>query len=229
MRSTQSFQHRQSPPPHRLRLRLGHAIDPPLWPSSLALARRLIAKQIDVSAFLRMGEGEMKTGGAHRPSITADAMEAIFGAVFAESGFEAAQKVILGLFEPILAAPTAEQLGKDSKTRLQEYLQGSPAFPDFVTESNNHVHTIYSFSPYAPAGAALRAREAGLMVVGSVDHDSAAGAAEMAEAAPALAAGTAAKIRSLEMVSAAPTPAPSRPKASSNCPSRASAANHRSW
>lgn len=84
----------------------------------------VIAKQIDVSAFLRMGEGEMKTGGAHRPSITADAMEAIFGAVFAESGFEAAQKVILGLFEPILAAPTAEQLGKDSKTRLQEYLQG---------------------------------------------------------------------------------------------------------
>ena len=79
----------------------------------------VIAKQIDVSAFLRMGEGEMKTGGAHRPSITADAMEAIFGAVFAESGFEAAQKVILGLFEPILAAPTAEQLGKDSKTRLQ--------------------------------------------------------------------------------------------------------------
>ena len=82
----------------------------------------VIAKQIDVSAFLRMGEGEMKTGGAHRPSITADAMEAIFGAVFAESGFEAAQKVILGLFEPILAAPTAEQLGKDSKTRLQEYV-----------------------------------------------------------------------------------------------------------
>lgn len=96
----------------------------------------VIAKQIDVSAFLRMGEGEMKTGGAHRPSITADAMEAIFGAVFAESGFEAAQKVILGLFEPILAAPTADQLGKDSKTRLQEYLQGRHLpLPQYVVVS----------------------------------------------------------------------------------------------
>lgn len=72
---------------------------------------------------------------------------------------------------------------------LQEFLQGSPAFPDFVTESNNHVHTIYSFSPYTPAMAALRAREAGLMVVGSVDHDSAAGAGEMAAAAAAVGLG----------------------------------------
>lgn len=73
---------------------------------------------------------------------------------------------------------------------LQEYLQGSPAFPDYVTESNNHVHTIYSFSPYTPAMAALRAREAGLMVVGSVDHDSAAGAGEMAAAAAAVGLGS---------------------------------------
>ena len=84
----------------------------------------VIAQQIDVSSFLRMGEGEMKTGGSHRPSITADAMEAIFGAVFAESGFDAAQKVILGLFEPILTSLTPEQLSKDAKTRLQEFLQG---------------------------------------------------------------------------------------------------------
>lgn len=84
----------------------------------------VVAQQIDVSVFLRMGEGEMKTGGAHRPSIMADAMEAIFGAVFAESGFEAAQKVILGLFDPILSSLTPEQLSKDAKTRLQEYLQG---------------------------------------------------------------------------------------------------------
>ncbi len=51
-------------------------------------------------------------------------MEAIFGAVFAESGFEAAQKVILGLFDPILSSLSPEQLSKDAKTRLQEYLQG---------------------------------------------------------------------------------------------------------
>lgn len=85
----------------------------------------IIAKDIEVSRFLRMGEGEMKTGGSTRPSITADAMEAIFGAVFNESGFEAAQHVILRLFEPILTSLTPEQLSKDAKTRLQEYLQGN--------------------------------------------------------------------------------------------------------
>lgn len=78
----------------------------------------------------------------------------------------------------------------DRVAALQEYLQGSPAFPEFVTESNNHVHTIYSFSPYTPSMAALRAREAGLTVVGSVDHDSAAGAAEMAAAAAAVGLGS---------------------------------------
>ena len=85
----------------------------------------IIAREIEVSRFLRMGEGEMKTGGSQRPSIMADAMEAIFGAVFSESGFEAAQRVILRLFEPILTSLTPEQLSKDAKTRLQEYLQGN--------------------------------------------------------------------------------------------------------
>ena len=61
--------------------------------------------------------------------------------------------------------------------------------PAFVAESNNHVHTIYSFSPYTPSMAALRAREAGLMVVGSVDHDSGGAAGEMAAAATMLGMG----------------------------------------
>ncbi|AQP45331.1 histidinol-phosphatase [Tessaracoccus flavus] len=73
---------------------------------------------------------------------------------------------------------------------LQDYLAGKPQFPDFVTESNNHVHTIYSFSPYTPAMAALKAREAGLMVVGSVDHDSAAAAGELTAAAALLGMGS---------------------------------------
>ena len=54
-----------------------------------------IALKIDVSSFLYMGEGEVKTGGAHRASILADAMEAIFGAVFREAGFDAAQRLSL--------------------------------------------------------------------------------------------------------------------------------------
>ena len=59
-----------------------------------------------------------------------------------------------------------------------------------VPESNNHIHTIYSFSPYAPAAAALVARRAGLVVAGSVDHDSLAGAAEMREACAILGMGS---------------------------------------
>ena len=59
-----------------------------------------------------------------------------------------------------------------------------------VPESNNHIHTIYSFSPYAPAAAALAARRAGLVVAGSVDHDSLAGAAEMREACAILGMGS---------------------------------------
>ena len=55
--------------------------------------------------------------------------------------------------------------------------------PELVTESNNHIHTIYSFSPYTPSMAALKGREVGLQVVGSVDHDSVAAAAEMRDAA----------------------------------------------
>ena len=58
-----------------------------------------IALKIDVSSFLYMGEGEVKTGGAHRASILADAMEAIFGAVFREAGFDTAQRVILKLYD----------------------------------------------------------------------------------------------------------------------------------
>jgi hypothetical protein len=59
-----------------------------------------------------------------------------------------------------------------------------------VPESNNHIHTIYSFSPYAPAAAALQARRSGLVVAGSVDHDSLAGAAEMREACAILGMGS---------------------------------------
>ena len=67
---------------------------------------------------------------------------------------------------------------------------GQESFPDWVVESNNHIHTCYSFSPYTPSGAALGARRAGLRVVGSVDHDSIAAAAEMTEATRILGMGS---------------------------------------
>ena len=83
-----------------------------------------IAERIDLSDFLRLGEGEMKSGGFRRPSILADTMEAIFGAVLVDGGFEAGSGVIARLFEPVLKHVDPKTLGKDSKTLLQEYLQG---------------------------------------------------------------------------------------------------------
>ena len=72
---------------------------------------------------------------------------------------------------------------------LRAYLAEGADFPAFTPESNNHIHTIFSFSPYTPSMACLRGREAGLQVVGSVDHDSIGAAAEMREAAAALGLG----------------------------------------
>ena len=68
----------------------------------------------------------MKTGGAHRPSIQSDAMEAIFGAIMTESGFDTAKAVILKLYEPVLSKLTPERMGKDAKTLLAGILAGSP-------------------------------------------------------------------------------------------------------
>lgn len=85
-----------------------------------------IGRALEIGRFIRLGEGELKTGGAQRPSILADACEAVFGAVFLDGGFEKAQEVILRLYEPILSAKTMtpDRLAKDAKTRLQEALQG---------------------------------------------------------------------------------------------------------
>jgi len=82
-----------------------------------------IAERMGLSDFLRLGEGEMKSGGFRRPSILADTMEAVFGAVFVDGGFEGARDVISRLFEPVLKVVDPKTLGKDSKTLLQEYLQ----------------------------------------------------------------------------------------------------------
>ncbi|PMS24701.1 ribonuclease III [Trinickia soli] len=83
-----------------------------------------IAQALNISESLRLGEGELRSGGFRRPSILADAFEAILGAIFLDGGFDAAQTVIKRLYVPILDHIDPRTLGKDSKTLLQEYLQG---------------------------------------------------------------------------------------------------------
>jgi len=83
-----------------------------------------IAQTLGIGARLRLGEGEMKSGGNRRPSILADAVEAIIGAIFLDGGFVAAREVILRLYAPYLDTLDPRLSGKDAKTALQEHLQG---------------------------------------------------------------------------------------------------------
>lgn len=83
-----------------------------------------IAQRLELSHFLRLGEGELKSGGFRRPSILADTLEALFGAIFLDAGFDIARDVIWALYIPILESVDPKTLGKDAKTLLQEYLQG---------------------------------------------------------------------------------------------------------
>ena len=83
-----------------------------------------IARGLDIGAQLTLGPGEMKSGGHRRDSILADAVEAIIAAFYLDAGFDACRQAVLPWFEPLLAAlPPLHQVGKDPKTRLQEWLQ----------------------------------------------------------------------------------------------------------
>jgi ribonuclease-3 len=91
-----------------------------------------IAQRLELPQFLRLGEGELKSGGFRRPSILADTLEALFGAIFLDDGFESARNVIRSLYIPILDTVDPKTLGKDAKTLLQEYLQGKKmALPQY--------------------------------------------------------------------------------------------------
>lgn len=83
-----------------------------------------IGQSLALSEVLVLGEGERRSGGLRRPSILADTVEAIVGAVFLDAGFGPAQALIVRLYDPILKSVDPNTLGKDAKTLLQEYLQG---------------------------------------------------------------------------------------------------------
>ncbi len=84
-----------------------------------------LALQLGLGACMRLSEGEAKAGGARRPSILADALEAVIGAVHLDGGFDAAQQLVTRLFAPLLQEDaTASRWAKDAKTALQEWLQG---------------------------------------------------------------------------------------------------------
>ncbi|HTP45607.1 MAG TPA: ribonuclease III [Casimicrobiaceae bacterium] len=83
-----------------------------------------LALGLDLGAAIRLGEGELKSGGAARASILADALEAVFGAILLDGGFEAVCAAIERVYAAELAATHPEAAAKDPKTLLQEWLQG---------------------------------------------------------------------------------------------------------
>lgn len=101
-----------------------------------------IAISINIGESLRLGEGELKSAGWRRPSVLADALEAIIGAIFLDSGFQSAESVVIKLFTPLLEKIDPKAIGKDPKSLLQEYLQGRkldvPEYQVLATEGEAH-------------------------------------------------------------------------------------------
>lgn len=82
-----------------------------------------LAQGLDLGRSLRLGEGEARSGGTSRPSILADSLEAVFGAVLVDGGFDAARAAIERVYAAELAGLDVAGIAKDPKTRLQEWLQ----------------------------------------------------------------------------------------------------------
>ena len=83
-----------------------------------------LALGLKVAEVLRLGEGEARSGGHKRPSILADALEALIGAVYLDAGYGPAEALVHRLFAAVEINPQMQAAAKDAKTALQEWLQG---------------------------------------------------------------------------------------------------------
>ena len=105
-----------------------------------------VAVDLGLGERLRLGEGELKSGGFRRPSILADAVEALLGAVFLDAGFEATRAAVARLLAAKLESAAKQPVDKDPKTALQEHLQGRglalPRYAVQKTEGEAHEQTF---------------------------------------------------------------------------------------
>ncbi|WP_425261527.1 ribonuclease III [Rubrivivax sp. RP6-9] len=119
-----------------------------------------VALSLGLPEVLRMSEGEMRGGGALRPSILADAVEALIGAIFLDGGFEPAQAAVRRLFGEVIDATEADAWSKDAKTELQEWLQARklpvPAYRIVATRGEKHAQTFDVECAVAALGLAER-------------------------------------------------------------------------
>lgn len=105
-----------------------------------------LALSLGLPEVLRLSEGEARGGGAQRPSILADALEAVIGATFVDGGFDAAQALVQRLFGDVIATTDIDNWSKDAKTELQEWLQARklpvPAYRIVGTRGQAHAQTF---------------------------------------------------------------------------------------
>ncbi|MCP5206163.1 MAG: ribonuclease III [Hahellaceae bacterium] len=106
-----------------------------------------IAREFKLGDYILLGSGELKSGGFRRDSILADAVESIIGAIYLDSGFEVCRERILAWYERRLDALSDKGIQKDSKTRLQEFLQSrQEPLPNYVVVNvtgEAHAQTFY--------------------------------------------------------------------------------------
>lgn len=105
-----------------------------------------LAVVIGLPEMLRLGEGEARSGGRNRPSMLADALEAVIGAVYLDAGFDKADQLVRRLFKDVEVNPQMQAIGKDPKTELQEWLQGRkmriPSYRVVATLGAAHMQTF---------------------------------------------------------------------------------------
>ena len=105
-----------------------------------------IAVALNIGDSLQLGEGELKSAGWRRPSVLADAMEAIIGATYIDGGFTASQQLVGRLYADRLDKLDPKAVGKDAKSLLQEYLQAQkadvPEYTVLATEGEAHCQTF---------------------------------------------------------------------------------------
>lgn len=105
-----------------------------------------VAVSLGLPDVLRLGEGEAKSGGQKRPSILADALEAVIGAVYLDAGFDVASALVRRLFNNVAINAQMSAIDKDPKTELQEWLQGRkmnlPVYRVVGTQGAAHQQTF---------------------------------------------------------------------------------------
>lgn len=128
-----------------------------------------IARELNLGDYLRLGSGELKSGGYRRDSILADAVEAIIGSIHLDRGLEAAKSFVLERYRSRLDNLDLEKSLKDSKTRLQEFLQSRrEALPEYrldrvegeAHDQTFHISCIVSMLDQPTSGVGSSRRQA---------------------------------------------------------------------